>query len=977
MPRRVVHYAARQAQLDAIEARLTHATFSALRLWTTAVRDRVCGPVVSTQLAAGDGDSTGGLAPDPEIAARMFAVWTLLVREHVAPAVATAITEVMREELEAEEEELTAAGTAVTDLVAGERAFTERFLAELPNRLADVPQSTFELLRADLARGLREGLPVRGVRDLMARTLSTSLGGSDNDWRDRAALIARTETTRTLNGGLQAAWSARNAVLRIETFKQWLSTGDERTREAHAEADGQVVGMDEDFLVGGESMAYPGDARGSTANTANCRCVLGESEDGSPIDAGERAGLRACATPDDLTWAPSATSPAGAVPAVSPIPGVVRDQDAVLAAAGGNTTMAGKAQTWSGLLAPIGVNSGDRRRLAAGGTFTHRDLPLPLMYQNATSAGHDNSVVVGRILTISIGDGPAGPGIYGTGDFLIGEQFAGDVAKAVDLVTSGLGHVSVDLADVVAELVDADGTAVDEKALMEAWDAGQDLEVYDQFQKATLIGCTMVSKPAFAQALIALDGAAPVERTPDMAAIERAEAEAVETAEVEAAADDAPAEGDDDALHLVDFDGTPIEVGDRVRATLDDEDDAPAEDKKDTEQKDAPAKPFAAEGVETAGTSSDPDGDGDNDADPAEDTDHDTVEGTVTAVSVPDDQVTVQPDDAEAAPVTVKSKLIKVLEKGDAGADVPASPSGDGGGWSPYANEAEAAAAAVAEAEGILVDAAEQVASLQAAAGVLVEFAPDAEFFANPQLSALTPMTVGPADEHGYRRVFGHVAGWKSCHIGYSRECVTPPREDDFAYFHIGEVTLADGSDLAVGNLTLGGRHADSQAAYRDAVHHYDDSGAGVAVVRAYADEFGIAVAGVITPETDELQIGQLRRSGLSGDWRRIGGELRLVGALAVNTGGFPVPRYATDGTGRVLSLVAAGSVPQALKVEESFEEVARRVFAEERQKEARRLEVASLTASATKVAEVVNRSVLDDVLAGVDLSIETDGEAA
>ena len=55
--------------------------------------------------------------------------------------------------------------------------------------------------------------------------------------------------------------------------KEWIATLDERVRIDHAEANGQVVDMDKNFLVGGEELAYPGDSRGSAANVINCRCT--------------------------------------------------------------------------------------------------------------------------------------------------------------------------------------------------------------------------------------------------------------------------------------------------------------------------------------------------------------------------------------------------------------------------------------------------------------------------------------------------------------------------------------------------------------------------------------------------------------------------------------------------------------------------------------------------------------------------------
>ncbi|MGW2213336.1 hypothetical protein, partial [Streptomyces sp. NPDC001781] len=65
-------------------------------------------------------------------------------------------------------------------------------------------------------------------------------------------------------------------------------------------------------------------------------------------------------------------------------------------------------------------------------------------------------------------------------------------------------------------------------------------------------------------------------------------------------------------------------------------------------------------------------------------------------------------------------------------------------------------------------------------------------------------------------------------------------------------------------------------------------------------------------PGTSESRIRELRAAGqVSGDWRRIGGSLRLVGLLAVNVPGFPVPKLKTHLTsGQQLALVAAG-IPQ------------------------------------------------------------------
>jgi hypothetical protein len=183
---------------------------------------------------------------------------------------------------------------------------------------------------------------------------------------------------------------------------------------------------------------------------------------------------------------------------------------------------------------------------------------------------------------------------------------------------------------------------------------------------------------------------------------------------------------------------------------------------------------------------------------------------------------------------------------------------------------------------------------------------PPDEWFSDPELSGPTPLTV---DADG--RVFGHLADWSSCHIGFTNECVqAPPSGTDYAYFHTGSVETASGELLPVGRITLGTGHAGLSAGAFAAAEHYDNTGTCVAVVRAGEDQYGIWVAGSVVPEATAERVAELRRSPLSGDWREVGGNLELVAALAVNTPGFGIPRTRTRvASGRPVSLVAAGSL--------------------------------------------------------------------
>lgn len=160
--------------------------------------------------------------------------------------------------------------------------------------------------------------------------------------------------------------------------------------------------------------------------------------------------------------------------------------------------------------------------------------------------------------------------------------------------------------------------------------------------------------------------------------------------------------------------------------------------------------------------------------------------------------------------------------------------------------------------------------------------------FENPRLASPTRLTV---TEDG--RVFGHLATWKECHVGIGDACVLAPRSrTNYAYFKTGPVVLDDGTEMVVGKITAGAGHANDKWGVMPAREHYDNAAWCAAVVNVGEDRYGIWVAGVLAPDIDETKLGILRRSPLSGDWRRVNGNLELIAALAVNSPGFPVISY-------------------------------------------------------------------------------------
>lgn len=87
----------------------------------------------------------------------------------------------------------------------------------------------------------------------------------------RSPVISQTETGH--------AWSYTNEQAGKELLKKndvqkiWVAELDDKTRPAHAEADGQIQDFGSFYIVGGEVLMFPRDyANGSAGNTINCRC---------------------------------------------------------------------------------------------------------------------------------------------------------------------------------------------------------------------------------------------------------------------------------------------------------------------------------------------------------------------------------------------------------------------------------------------------------------------------------------------------------------------------------------------------------------------------------------------------------------------------------------------------------------------------------------------------------------------------------
>jgi len=123
--------------------------------------------------------------------------------------------------------------------------------------------------RDQIRNAVAEGEAVAEGTVAVARRITEATGGLIA--RNRAVLISRTEThSAAVAAGDQAAEATG-----LQLQREWIAAGDDRTRETHIEANGQVVQLKQPFRVGNGDLMRPGDPSGPPEETINCRCVIG------------------------------------------------------------------------------------------------------------------------------------------------------------------------------------------------------------------------------------------------------------------------------------------------------------------------------------------------------------------------------------------------------------------------------------------------------------------------------------------------------------------------------------------------------------------------------------------------------------------------------------------------------------------------------------------------------------------------------
>ncbi|MGE0536647.1 MAG: phage minor head protein [Pirellulales bacterium] len=146
-----------------------------------------------------------------------------------------------------------------------EDVFTASVRQALEGRSLDHASKTIgttkEALQGELKAAIEGGESVKQLAKRIDQLYGQQMGY-------RSVRIARTELTGVVNEG-----TVKTLAREGFTQKEWSTVIDGRERPTHADANGQVVGINDFFRVGGASCAAPGDPILPVSELVNCRCI--------------------------------------------------------------------------------------------------------------------------------------------------------------------------------------------------------------------------------------------------------------------------------------------------------------------------------------------------------------------------------------------------------------------------------------------------------------------------------------------------------------------------------------------------------------------------------------------------------------------------------------------------------------------------------------------------------------------------------
>ena len=131
----------------------------------------------------------------------------------------------------------------------------------LLERTYNVSQRTLARITGDINQIITEGYTSGKGINVVANLLTRRFDQLET-WEARR--IARTEIHNSHNQGVMRIYQEVGV-----NYTQWIAAHDDRTRESHAEINGEIIPFGEKYSNG---LEYPGDTSGDIEEWINCRC---------------------------------------------------------------------------------------------------------------------------------------------------------------------------------------------------------------------------------------------------------------------------------------------------------------------------------------------------------------------------------------------------------------------------------------------------------------------------------------------------------------------------------------------------------------------------------------------------------------------------------------------------------------------------------------------------------------------------------
>lgn len=146
----------------------------------------------------------------------------------------------------------------VVEAIQQETKLSENLYTAMGHDIKDLQKK----ISGEISRGLASGQ--------MYSEITRNIASWARIPKNNAVRIARTEAHRIqTKASMNACNKAKSKG--ADVVKQWDASLDKRTRDSHAQVDGEIRELNEKFSNG---LMYPGDPSGAAAEVINCRCAL-------------------------------------------------------------------------------------------------------------------------------------------------------------------------------------------------------------------------------------------------------------------------------------------------------------------------------------------------------------------------------------------------------------------------------------------------------------------------------------------------------------------------------------------------------------------------------------------------------------------------------------------------------------------------------------------------------------------------------